>query len=114
MSSQESKQEIVLKYQQMKQELQALQSKVMELEGEKEEHQLVISTLTPLDKDRKCFRLINGVLVERTVKDVLPAVQTNMDGLKDIITKMASTTQSKLEALKKYEKEKGIEIKSTA
>ena len=30
---------------------------------------------------RKCFRLVGGVLVERTVKDVVPALQTNRSGV---------------------------------
>ena len=40
---------------------------------------LVIETLQDVDKDRKCFRMVGGVLVERTVKEVLPALTTNRD-----------------------------------
>ena len=38
---------------------------------------LVIDTLTPMDGERKAFRLIGGILVERTVADVLPDVTHN-------------------------------------
>lgn len=44
--------------------------------------------LTTLDEalvkepDRKCFRLVGGILVERTVKEVVPAVKTNRDNVR--------------------------------
>lgn len=40
---------------------------------------LVIDTLKDVDPSRKCFRLVGGVLVERTVKEVLPALETNKE-----------------------------------
>lgn len=42
---------------------------------------LVMKTISEVSPDRKCFRSVGGVLVERTVKDVIPAVKTNMDGV---------------------------------
>lgn len=42
----------------------------------------VLETLEPLSGDRKCFRMINGVLVEMKVKDALPPLKTNTEGLK--------------------------------
>lgn len=40
---------------------------------------MVIENLKIIAPDRKCFRLVGGVLVERTVKDVLPALVSNRD-----------------------------------
>ena len=45
---------------------------------------MVLSTLDQTlaeDPDRKCFRLIGGVLVERTVREITPALKTNRDGV---------------------------------
>lgn len=65
----------------MKQELQQIATKIGELEAEKDEHQLVIDTITPLSADRACFRLVGGVLVKLTVKDTLPLVDQNKQGV---------------------------------
>ena len=40
---------------------------------------LVIDTLQKVDKDRKCFRLVGGVLVERKVAEVEPALVGNRE-----------------------------------
>lgn len=64
---------------------------------------LVLETLTPLPTDRKCFRMINGVLVEQTVNNVMPQLQTNADGLKKILddlVKQYKKTQDEMEKWK--------------
>ena len=38
---------------------------------------MVIDTLKNVDESRKCFRMVGGILSERTVKEVLPALQNN-------------------------------------
>ena len=34
------------------------------------------------DPDRKCFRMVGGVLVQKTVKDIMPQLATNMQGVR--------------------------------
>ena len=45
-------------------------------------HRLVEDTLKPLDPKRRAFRLIGGVLVERTVEDVLPNISENVKNVR--------------------------------
>eukprot|EP00898_Chlorokybus_atmophyticus_P000098 jgi/Chlat1/1089/Chrsp110S08641 len=62
---------------------------------ERSEHELVISAIEKLPTERRCYRLVGGVLVERNVGEVLPAVRRNRDSLVDVIGRLQSQTQSK-------------------
>ena len=44
---------------------------------------LVVEALKEVDGSRKCFRLVGGVLVERTVNEVLPALTSNYEQVGD-------------------------------
>ncbi len=48
------------------------------------EHALVLKTLEPIAADRKCHRLIGGVLVEQNVGLVKPYVQDKSENLKKV------------------------------
>jgi chaperonin cofactor prefoldin len=63
---------------------------------------LVLETLTPLPADRKCFRMINGVLIERTVGDVIPALQTNSEGLGKVLEDLVKQYKAKQDELEKW------------
>ena len=65
-------------------------------------HRLVLETLEPLSADRKCFRMINGVLVERTVKDVVPALKTNSEGLRKVLEDLVKQYNSKQTEMEKW------------
>jgi len=80
----------------MREECRELAVKINTLEMDKTEHELVMAALKPLDKERKCFRMIGNVVVERTVAEVLPAVEKNRDqitGTIDTFTEMMSNKQ---------------------
>lgn len=51
--------------------------------------------MEPLSADRKCFRMINGVLAERTVKDVIPALRTNLEGLEKVLKELTEQYNTK-------------------
>jgi prefoldin subunit 2 len=53
-------------YRQLQSECQQIVGKIQELNMEKEEHKLVLDTMNKLDSGRRAYRLVGGVLVERT------------------------------------------------
>lgn len=62
----------------------------------------VLETLEPLAGDRKCFRMINGVLVEMTVKEALPPLKTNTEGLKKVAKDLEEQLRSKQKELEDW------------
>jgi len=70
----------------------------------------VLETLEPLSEDRKCFRMINGVLVERTVKDVVPALKTNSEGLRKVLEDLVKQYNSKQTEMEKWKKKNNIQV----
>lgn len=89
-------------------ECQQIASKINELQGERDEHKLVIESLTKLEAERKAFRLIGGVLVERTVGEVLPDLTKNYEGLKDLLGKLDETLKTKDKERLEYKELHGI------
>ncbi|KAK3329351.1 Prefoldin beta-like protein [Apodospora peruviana] len=108
--SAKKQQDLQLQYTTYKNTLQQIAQKIGDVEQEAEEHKLVLDTLQPLSGDRKCFRMINGVLVERTVSDVVPALQTNAEGLKKVLDDLVKQYKSKQEDLEKWKKKNNVQV----
>ncbi|KAH6709576.1 hypothetical protein ONS95_007726 [Cadophora gregata] len=108
--TQRKQQELQQQYTNYKNGLQQIASKIGDVESEAEEHKLVLETLEPLPGDRKCFRMINGVLVERTVKDVVPALKTNSEGLKKVLEDLVKQYNSKQMEMEKWKKKNNIQV----
>lgn len=74
------------------------------------DNSLVLETLTPLPKDRKCFRLVNGVLLEKTVGEVLPDLSTQRDGLGKVLQTLVGEYKKKESDLEAWKKENNIQV----
>jgi prefoldin subunit 2 len=58
-----------------------LVQKLMEIEDEKRENELVLESIAKLEDNRKCWRLVNGVLIEKTKVDVVPEMRVVINNL---------------------------------
>ncbi|RDX81544.1 putative prefoldin subunit 2, partial [Mucuna pruriens] len=98
-------------YAAMRSELNQIYSKITELEMEVSEHTLVINAIQPLDQTRRCYRMIGGVLVERTIKEVLPAVQRNKEGLEEVVARLNEALEKKKKEITEFEAKYKIRIR---
>ncbi|KAK5113062.1 hypothetical protein LTR62_003641 [Meristemomyces frigidus] len=110
LASAKKQQDLQVQYSNYKDTLQAIAGKIGDIEQEAEEHKLVLETLTPLPSDRKCFRMINGILTERTVGEVLPTLQTNAEGLKKVLEDLVKSYRSKQEEMEKWKKRNNVQV----
>jgi len=109
-TSTKRQQDLQTQYTNYKNALQQLAQKIGDVEQEAEEHKLVLETLEPLPGDRKCFRMINGVLVERTAKDVIPALRTNAEGLKKVLDDLVKQYKNRQDELEKWKKKNNVQV----
>lgn len=71
----------------------------------------MIDTLKSVEEDRKCFRLIGGVLCERTVKSVLPQLNDAKEQLEKLIAQRQEQLTAKGIDINKFREKHNIRIK---
>ncbi|CAK7264766.1 Cochaperone prefoldin complex subunit [Sporothrix epigloea] len=109
-ASAKRQQDLQVQYSNFKNALQQVAQKIGDVEQEADEHKLVLETLEPLAGNRKCFRMINGVLIERTVADVVPALKTNAEGLKKVLEDLVKQYKAREEDLTKWKKKNNVQV----
>jgi prefoldin subunit 2 len=72
---------------------------------------IVVSALEKVEDDRKCFRLINGVLVQRTVKEVRPALVNSREQLGEAIKSHSEALTRKGVELNDYKEKYNIRVR---
>eukprot|EP00041_Stephanoeca_diplocostata_P005780 m.68504 g.68504 ORF g.68504 m.68504 type:complete len:135 (-) comp15990_c0_seq1:890-1294(-) len=109
MAAKASNQEIEAQFQRMLAERQQMLVKLNEVEGDLQEHGLVTECLSKCKKDRKCWRMIGGVLVERTVEDVLPAIDGNKNQIAQLVTMLKRQLDDKTKKIDAFRAKHSIQ-----
>lgn len=103
--------EIIANFQRLRSEQRGLASKLSTLEIDLNEHKVVIEQLKTVDPDRKCFRMIGGILTERTVKEVLPILINNTEQLGKVIEAYNKNLMEKGKLINQYKELHNIRIR---
>jgi len=65
-----------------KAEIAGLAEKIAEMQSEQREHKSVLQTPADRPADRRTFHLINGILVEKSVGEIIPILQTKQSNVR--------------------------------
>lgn len=95
MEDQVEQQKAVARVKFLRNEQGRLVTKIGELETEMSEHRVVIDAMKKVEPSRKCFRLVGGVLVERTAGEVLPAIEETRANIEKAINELQAQLEEK-------------------
>ncbi|XP_065846145.1 prefoldin subunit 2-like [Oscarella lobularis] len=102
---------IAMQFQQLRNDQQSLGVKIAEMDSELNQHNLVIDVLKDLESTRRCFRSIGGVLVERTVGDILPDLRQHSQKISDIIDSLKTQLEKKSHELQEFKERNNVRVR---
>jgi len=106
-----SQEQVVAGFQELRQQQRTMANRIGEIEMDIKEHALVIETLKEIAPERRCYRMVGGVLVERTVAEVLPTLSTNKQQMTQFVGNMTKQLESKGKEINAYREEYNIKIR---
>jgi len=98
----EGEEQVIARVKELRQEQTQLVSKIGELEVELSEHRVVVESMKKVEPSRRCYRLIGGVLVERTAGEVLPAVEQSRDNIEKTLIELQKMLAAKTKQLDEF------------
>merc|ERR1712032_24471 len=96
--------EIVNKYNEIKNKYTIYFQKALELEDQLREHSLVGNTLATIEKNRRCWRTIGGVIVEKDLDTVKKDLDGQIFNIKQTLELVHRTLKTQEGVMKDFEK----------
>ncbi|CEM26462.1 unnamed protein product [Vitrella brassicaformis CCMP3155] len=99
---------VVQRLQELEKERHDIIMKMQELEQQRSEHRLVIQAFENVEPTRRCFRMIGGVLVERTVAEIRPQIEDSINQIGNAIHTLEKQQEKASGELLKVKQQLGI------
>lgn len=107
--------QMIRRYQQTKNDYKQIVKTITNLEDIKKENLIVLNQIDKLEAERRCFRLIGGVLVERTIEEAIKGIKDNVENrLSPSLKTLKEKMELKEKQLIEFEKSIGYQRKQNA
>lgn len=90
--------------------IQELEVKIQELSADSEEHRVVLESLERVDGDRNCKRMIGTVLVDKKVREVIPALKETRAGLEKALETLRDDLNKTYEQMGDWKKKHNVKV----
>ncbi len=94
----------------MRNECNAIAQRISSIEQERDDHDMVQAILGDFPGARRCYRSVGGILMERTVADVVPEIRSEWGKLSKALQELSNLAQEKHRAIDAFQTEHSIRI----
>ncbi|KAK8793581.1 hypothetical protein JH06_1124 [Blastocystis sp. subtype 4] len=95
-------------YQKGKAEYDSIMQKISDMEMSISENKDVLETLEGMEDSRRCFRVVDSILVERNVGEVKKALQTEKENMMVLMGQLNTRSRDLEKAILSFETKYGI------
>ncbi|GMM56235.1 tubulin-binding prefolding complex subunit [Maudiozyma humilis] len=99
-----------LKYNGYKESLEEMQTKIIELTHDLDEHEVVLKTLGETAPERKCYRMVGGALVESDVQTTQPILEVKRDNLRTTVSQLKAELVRVATEFEQWKKDNKIQV----
>eukprot|EP00008_Paramoeba_atlantica_P007643 CAMPEP_0201484328 /NCGR_PEP_ID=MMETSP0151_2-20130828/8529_1 /ASSEMBLY_ACC=CAM_ASM_000257 /TAXON_ID=200890 /ORGANISM="Paramoeba atlantica, Strain 621/1 / CCAP 1560/9" /LENGTH=107 /DNA_ID=CAMNT_0047867953 /DNA_START=1 /DNA_END=324 /DNA_ORIENTATION=+ len=84
-------------------------AKVAEVDAEKNQTEMTLEALRNMEAERRCHRLVDGILIEGTARDTIPELEDATTQMERLLKILQEQLERKSQALREYAAEHNLE-----
>ncbi|KAJ3452052.1 prefoldin subunit [Anaeramoeba flamelloides] len=104
----QTKEEILDLYKKKTQQRTALMNQISEAEYSVKEHTIVLSEIKGVDKNRRCWRLVDNILVEKNTEQIREGLTKELEISQELVNTLKKQLEKKNEEISEYQKKYNI------